>query len=82
MKKDVNITSSRNGTGGNARIFKGSWRSISRNPVLKLHLFLEGHFYGTLKMRNQGGVMMEEELTAEIEQRLPLLKGKKYTIEI
>lgn len=48
---------------------------------LKLHIFLNERFYGSLTVTRFRGVW-EEDLIAEIEQRLPLLKGKKYSIEI
>jgi len=49
---------------------------------LKLHIFLNERFYGSLTVTRFRGGVWEEDLIAEIEQRLPLLKGKKYSIEI
>lgn len=49
---------------------------------LKLHIFLNERFYGSLTVTRFRGVVYEEDLIAEIEQRLPLLKNKKYSIEI
>lgn len=49
---------------------------------LKLHIFLNERFYGSLTVTRFRGGVREEDLIAEIEQRLPLLKGKKYSIEI
>lgn len=48
---------------------------------LKLEIFLNERFYGALCIKKlYRGVITEEEIQREIETRLPLLKGKKYTV--
>lgn len=45
-------------------------------------IFTDGRYYGQLRMKLSPPpfTTMEEELVAEIEERLPLLKSKKITI--
>lgn len=83
----MNITSSRKGTGGNARNSETSSSCTLKTGTkatkgLKISIFLNELFYGSLMVTRFRGGVREEDLIAEIEQRLPLLKNKKYTIEI
>lgn len=47
-------------------------------------IFVLGRYYGTLRVKLYPPpfTTSEEEITQEIESRLPLLKGKKYTIAL
>ena len=47
-----------------------------------IDIFLNDRFYGALRLDNKrGGVYEQDEVTATIERRLPLLKGKNYKIK-
>ncbi len=48
-----------------------------------LDIFINGRFYGTLRIRHLGNIVAisNDELKSEIERRLPYLKNKNYRIE-
>lgn len=46
---------------------------------VKVEIYEQGRYYGTLRMV-LGPMVSEEELTSEIERRLPSLKNRKYEI--
>lgn len=51
--------------------------------AIKVDIFENGRFIGTLKINNRWrGIVSvtDEELSEEIEKRLPTLRGKKYSI--
>ena len=47
-----------------------------------VNIFTDGRFYGQLRMKLSPPPLTtrEEEIVTEIEERLPLLRGKKITI--
>ncbi|MBR6903414.1 MAG: hypothetical protein IKN32_00995 [Bacteroidales bacterium] len=51
---------------------------------MRVEIYVCGRYYGTIRLRPcpPPFTTSEEEITQEIESRLPLLKGKKYTIAL
>lgn len=51
---------------------------------MKADIYTDGRYYGTLRLKDcpPPFTISEEEITSEIESRLPLLKRKKYIIRL
>lgn len=51
---------------------------------MKADIYTDGRYYGTLRLKDYPPpfTISEEEITSEIEERLPALKRKKYTIKL
>lgn len=51
---------------------------------MKADIYTDGRYYGTLRLKDcpPPFTISEEEITSEIESRLPLLKRRKYTIQL
>lgn len=50
---------------------------------MRADIYTDGRYYGTLRLKDcpPPFTVSEEEITSEIEERLPALKRKKYTIK-
>ena len=51
---------------------------------INIEVYVEGMWYGRLRTDIWGGIVpiWQEEITAEVERRLPYVRGKKYQVKL